>query len=168
MKQNRITKLVLILILCAPGTHSSTASGQSSSGGDEEAIRSVISGTTDAFNKHDAKAYARFYAEDAEFINVQGEKIKGAAEIEKRLSTLFATRAKAAVLKTLHITVRFIRSDVAIAHVTGDMSGITGVEGDKVPPHRELSIRILVKENGIWRVTAFHNTRTAYLHAPVH
>jgi hypothetical protein len=27
-----------------------------------------------------------------------------------------------------------------------------------MPPHTELSVRVLVKDQGVWRITAFHNT----------
>ena len=39
-----------------------------------------------------------------------------------------------------------------------EMSGVTALDGRLLPPHRELSIRVLVKEQGAWRITAFHNT----------
>ncbi len=84
--------------------------------------------------------------------------MKGAAEIEKGLAAIFATRAKAVTLKTLDVTVRFIRSDVAVAHVTNELRGLVAAEGEQFPAHRELSIRVLVKEQGRWLVTAFHNT----------
>ena len=124
----------------------------------EEAIKKVIAGTTEAFNKHDAKAFARFYTADAELVTVRGERMKGAAEIEKGLASIFATRATAATLKTFDVSIRFIKPDVAVAHVTNEMSGVINTEGQKIPSHRELSIRVLVKDKGIWRVTAFHNT----------
>ena len=50
---------------------------------DEEAIKKLIAGTTEAFNRHDPKAFARFYTQDAELVTVRGEHMKGAAEIEK-------------------------------------------------------------------------------------
>jgi len=125
---------------------------------DEEAIRKVIVGTTEAFNKHDAKAFTRFYTPDAELVTVRGERMKGAAEIEKGLAAIFATRAKAVTLRTLAVTVRFIRPDVAVAHVTNELSGLVSAEGEQLPAHRELSIRVLAKERGRWLVTAFHNT----------
>lgn len=56
------------------------------------------------------------------------------------------------------MTIRFIRPDVAIAHVTNEMSGVVNAEGETQSPHQELSIRVLVKDKGIWRVSAFHNT----------
>ena len=48
------------------------------SGDDEKAIKEVIAATTEAFNKHDAKAFATFYASDAELVTVRGERMKGA------------------------------------------------------------------------------------------
>ena len=125
---------------------------------DEEAIRKVIAGTTEAFNRHDAKAFTRFYTPDAELVTVRGERMRGAAEIEKGLASIFATRAKAVTLKTSDVIVRFIRPDVAVAHVTNELSGLVGAAGENLPAHRELSIRVLVKGHGRWLVTAFHNT----------
>lgn len=126
--------------------------------GDEGAIKRVIVGTTDAFNKHDAKAFTRFYTSDAELVTVRGERMSGTAEIEKNLTAIFATRARAATLKTLDVSIRFIKPDVAIAHVTNEMTGVVDSEGAKLPAHLELSIRVLVRNKGTWRVTAFHNT----------
>ena len=132
----------------------------------EEAIKKVIAGTTEAFNKHDAKAFARFYTPDAELVTVRGERMKGTAEIEKGLAAIFATRATATTLKTFDVSIRFIKPDVAVAHVTNEMSGVVNTEGEKIPSHRELSIRVLVKDKGTWRVTAFHNTIISTPQAP--
>ena len=37
---------------------------------------------------------------------------------------IFETRAKAATLKTEDVKIRFIRPDVALAHVTNELSGL--------------------------------------------
>ena len=136
-----------------------TGTAQSPSGReDEEAIRKVIVEMTEAFNKHDAKAATRMYTPDADLVTVRGDASKGRDAIEKGLAAIFASRAKAATLKTLEVRIRFIRPDVAVAHVTTELSGLVSPDGQKLPAHRELSIRVFVKEQGIWRVAAFHNT----------
>ncbi len=114
---------------------------------------------TEGFNKHDVKAATKMYTPDADFVTVRGEAYKGAADIERGLAAIFATRAKDATLKTLDVTVRLVRRGVAIAHVTNEFNGFVDPDGQKVPTHRELSLRVLVKDKGTWRVTAFHNTR---------
>jgi uncharacterized protein (TIGR02246 family) len=125
---------------------------------EEDAIRAVIAGTPNAFNAHDAKAWIRFCTPDAQLVTVRGESMKGVAEIAKGLAAIFQTRGREAALKTSNVSVRFIRADVALAHVINEMSGVISVDGAKQLPHKELSIRVLVKDQGEWRITAFHNT----------
>jgi uncharacterized protein (TIGR02246 family) len=125
---------------------------------DEDAIKAVINSTTDAFNKHDPGAWLRLATADAELITARGEVMHGAAEIEKGLTALFQGRNKNASVKTLGIRLRLIRPDVALVHVTNEISGVVDASGQTLPPSRELSSRILVKDQGVWRVTAFHNT----------
>ena len=138
----------------------SIALAQAPPHGDAEAevIKTFIRQTTDAFNRHDAKAWARFCTPDAQLVTVRGESMNGVAEIERGLTRIFETRGRAAKLKTLAITVRFIRPDVAVAHVTNELSGITTADGQVLPSHRELSVRVWSKEQGLWRMTTFHNT----------
>ena len=125
---------------------------------DLAAIREVITQTTAAFDRHDAKAFARYYTPDARLVTVRGESMVGTAEIENGLAAIFATRAKAVNLETLDVSIRFIRPDVAVAHVLNELSGLTSPNGETLPAHRELSIRVFVKNAGVWRVAAFHNT----------
>jgi len=152
----------LVVILVALGIFAATeiAAQTSSSGArnDEDSIREVMAATTGAFSRHDAKAWVKFCTPDAQLVTVRGEFMKGIAEIEDGLTTIFQTRGRNVTLKTLEVAVRFVRPDVALAHVTNELSGLASPEGQTLPPHQELSIRVLVKDQGVWRITAFHNT----------
>ena len=128
---------------------------------DEETIRNIIVEMTEGFNEHDAKAASQMYTVDADFVTVRGERAKGASEIERQLAVIFATRAKEATQRTLNVTVRFIAPDVAVAHVTNELSGVVRPDGQKLPPHTELSLRVFVKADTVWKVAAFHNTIVA-------
>jgi uncharacterized protein (TIGR02246 family) len=125
---------------------------------DEDAIRKVITEMTSGFNSHDGRAASIMYLPDAKLTTVRGEVMNGQAEIEKGLSGIFATRAKNAAHRTLAVAIKFIRPDVALAHVTNELSGLVGPDGQGLPAHQELSLRVFVKEGGHWRVAAFHNT----------
>ncbi len=127
-------------------------------GRDEEAIRNIILEMTEGFNKHDAKTATQMYTSNADFVNVRGDKYTGAEEIQQKLAAIFLTRAKQATLKTLNVTVRFVNPELAIVHVTNELSGLVDSAGLKLPSHQELSIRVFIKESDNWRVTAFHNT----------
>ena len=125
---------------------------------DEATIRNLMVQTTDAFNRHDAKAWTQFCTPTARLVTVRGESMDGVDAIEKGLAKIFQTRASKATLKTLDTQVRFIAPDVALAYVTNEMRGVISAAGGEQPPHKELSIRVVVKDGGTWRIAAFHNT----------
>ena len=126
-----------------------------------QAIHALIDRMTAGFNAHDARAATAMYMDDADFVSVRGERAQGRIEIEKRLAQIFATRAGATTLKTLNTSIRFPRSDMAIVHVTNELSGLVAPDGSHLPPHQELSVRLLLRVKGQWKVAAFHNTIVA-------
>ena len=153
MNRQAVALLVALYLLSA-SLHAQAAGGVT----DEIAIKSLMAKTTDAFNRHDAKAWATFCTPDARLVTVRGESMTGVAAIEKGLAAIFATRAGSAVLKTSDVSVRFIKPDVALAYVVNEMSGVKSPSGGEQPPHTELSVRVVVKNENEWRVAAFHNT----------
>jgi uncharacterized protein (TIGR02246 family) len=126
---------------------------------DEESIKSIIAATTEMFNRHDPKGFARYYTPDADLVTVRGEVMKGTGEIEAGLDRIFRARAGNATLREIDASIRFLGPDVALAHVTNELSGLVGPAGERLPAHRERSIRVFVKRDGAWKVRAFHNTR---------
>jgi uncharacterized protein (TIGR02246 family) len=129
---------------------------------DEDAIKNVIIAMTEGFNQHDAKAATRMYLPDGDFVSVRGEFATGAAAVEEKLAAILATRAKSAALKTLNVKIKFIKPDVALAHVTNELSGLIGPSGQNLPPQQELSLRVFVKgADRAWRLAAFQNTLIA-------
>lgn len=151
-------KFVVVLAL-AMGVLGASSRAQTSGGrSDEEAIRAVVDGITDAFNKHDAAAWLRFATPDAQLVTVRGESMNGATEIEKGLTALFQGRNRTATVRTLDVRIRLITGEVAIAHVINELGGVVNAAGEHLPAQRELSLRVFVKRQGVWRLTAFHNT----------
>lgn len=125
---------------------------------DENAVRRICLERIERFNKTHEPPRASEFTPDADFVNVYGMWRKGSAEIEARQGERMKTVLKEAKMTLLDLQIRFIRPDVALAHQTHEMSGMLSPDGQKMPPHRERSIRVLVKEQGRWLTTAFHNT----------
>lgn len=167
MKRINAFAAILAVGLATSGTASISGAQQAGSNEDEAAIRKVIVEMTDGFNSHDGKAAARMYTADARFVSVRGDVMNGPAGIEKGLSAVFAARAKNATLRTMDVTVRFIRPDVALANVTNELSGLVAPDGQALSAHQELSLRVFVKNSGAWQVAAFHNTMVAPFASPV-
>jgi uncharacterized protein (TIGR02246 family) len=152
--------IAVAAISCSIGCSQITLLDSASSFQDESAIERVIFEMTDGFNSHDAEAATRMYTEDADFVSVRGDVAKGRADIKNVLAAILSTRARNATLETRGVAIRFIRPDVALAHVTNELSGLVNAEGQALPAQRELSLRVFVRESGVWRVAAFQNTRT--------
>ena len=157
MDRHRLVMGIVALAVVAV-SNSAAQSTTTRAGTDEDAIKAVMAATTQAYSRPDAKTWVKYCTPDAQLVTVRGESMKGVGEIEKGLSSIFQTRGRNVTLKTLAVTVRFIRPDVALAHVTNELSGLAGPDGKTQEPHQELSIRVLVKDQGTWLITAFHNT----------
>jgi uncharacterized protein (TIGR02246 family) len=84
--------------------------------------------------------------------------MNGQLAIENGLASILGSRARNASQRTLDVVVKFLRPDVALVHVTNELSGLVALDGQALPSHQELSLRVFVKEAGIWRVAAFQNT----------
>jgi uncharacterized protein (TIGR02246 family) len=125
---------------------------------DEEAIRRIIVESIDRFNRRHLGPQATDYTADADFVNVYGTWRKGAAEIQSGQQQRMETVLKDAKITLLDLKIRFVRPDVAIAIQSHRMSGMRDPAGNIMPPHVERPMRVLVKDEGGWRITAFHNT----------
>lgn len=110
--------------------------------GDEAAIRQVIAEMTEGFNRHDGEAASRMYQPNARLVTVRGEVMEGQAAIEQGLTSIFQTRARNATHRTVDLTIRFLRPDIALAHVTNELSGLVAPDGQSLPSHQELSLRV--------------------------
>ncbi len=148
----------VLVIITAFLFSSSTQSRACAQGreGDDDAIKHIVVAMDEAFNAH--KPDASLFARDADFVNVNGTWLKGASNIESGRRSAFETRLQHARTKSLEVRVRFIRPDVAIVHVISETAGITASDGRELPTQRELNIRVFIKEDGRWLVTAFQNT----------
>lgn len=148
------TRLAAVGVTAALIATANAQTGQT----DEAAIRQLITEMTDGFNQHDGAAASRIYLADARLVTVRGEVMEGQAVIEKGLTSIFQTRARNATHRTIDVRIRFLRPDVALAYVTNELSGLVAPDGQSLPSHRELSLRVVVKDESRWQVAAFHNT----------
>ena len=113
----------------------------------------------DAWNRHDAKAYASLFADDGDVVNVVGWWWKGRREIERQLAAAHAVVFRDSRLTIVDVEVRFLARDVAIAHVRWTM------EGARTPPsipepRQGIQIQVLHKRGAAWRIAAFQNTNS--------
>jgi len=120
-------------------------------------IRELEKQQQDAWNRHDAKAYANLFGEDGDCVNVVGWWWKGRAEIEKKLTAAYAFVFRESVLTITDIDVKFPSPEMAIAHVRWTMVGARTPEA--LPkPQQGIQTQLLQKQKGKWLIIAFQNT----------
>ena len=152
MNKQFLTVLLLILLVSAPKAALSGLHDQ-----DEAEIRGVETRQQEAWNRHDAKAYADLFSEDADLVNIVGWRWKGRAEIERKLTDAYVFVFRESVLTVKDVDVKFLTSDIAIVHVGWTMTGARTPKG--IPePQQGIQIQALQKQSGKWLISAFQNT----------
>jgi uncharacterized protein (TIGR02246 family) len=115
--------------------------------------------TTDfqaAWNKHDPKAIAAFWAKDGDLIDPQGVPSVGSAEVEK-FFTQKHTGTGDLAKSTFDITkdsVRFITPDVALEDWDVTITGVIGPDGMAMGPMIHRVVVISKKEGSGWKIAA--------------
>ena len=122
-------------------------------------IRNVQVRQADAWNRHDAKAYASLFTEDGDVVNVVGWWWKGRAEIESKLTAAFASVFRESTMTITDVQVRLLSPDIALAHVRWTMVGAKTPAG--IPEPREgIQLQVLKKSAGKWLIASFQNTNS--------
>lgn len=128
---------------------------------DEAAIKKIEQIWDDNWNRHDPKGMAAVLAEDADFVNVNGEWFKGRSAFQAPMTRAHAMQFKDSTRTTLSTAVKFLTPDIAVVHSTWRISGDRRADGSLLSQPREgVMTRVVVKRNGTWGVVAAHNTNT--------
>jgi uncharacterized protein (TIGR02246 family) len=129
---------------------------------DEKAIKAMGTAWQDAWNQHDVEALTALLAEDVDFVTVLGPNgwLKGRSIFQEAHASMHKRLFTESVWTTKETQVKFIRPDLAIAHVEW------GTTGDKVrhikhgTPRAGIFTWVVEKQNGKWLIIASQNTES--------
>lgn len=124
---------------------------------DESSIRQLQAAQADAWNRHDAAAYAALFTEDGDCVNVVGWWWKGREQIESKLKAAFAFVFHESQLTITDTSVRFLSPTLAVAHVSWTMTGAKTPPG-MPEPRVGIQTQVLEKQSGRWLIQVFQNT----------
>ena len=142
---------ILVAAIAAPQSHGAAQDR------DESEIRAIQTRQAEAWNRHDATAYADLFEEDGDVVNVVGWWWKGRAEIESKLTSAFAEVFRESTLTVTEVDVRFLDPSTAVAHVRWTMTGAR--TPPPIPePRAGIQTQVLRKSGSRWRIAAFQNT----------
>lgn len=151
----KFMSIISILVFTAVGLSAQEKAKVSDTAKDEAAIRANVEQMVKGWNTKSGAEFAKPFAEDSDYVIINGMHIKGraanAAGHQQIFNTIYKDSRNAATVKQI----RFVRPDVAIVHVEWNLSFKAGGEEQK---GHALSTIVMTKENGKWSIAAFQNT----------
>ena len=120
---------------------------------DEAALREHVKQLETGWNTKSGAAFAKPFADDADYVVINGMYIKGRATIESAHQRIFDTIFKDTTISLTVKQVRFLRPDVAVVHVNGFRQGV-----EKGVTDEAMITLVMTKEKGSWSIAAFQNT----------
>ena len=148
-----VAALAVVLAACALA-----ATARATDSSDETAIRDNVRQMETGWNRKSGALFAKPFAEDADYVVINGMHIRGREAIDKGHQHIFDTFMKETTLSLSVERIRHLRPDVAIVHVRA-----RGTTPQPAGP-RETEARITLvmsKEKEGWRIAAFQNTEVA-------
>jgi len=123
---------------------------------DEAAIRESVKQLETGWNTKSGAVFAKPFAEDADYVVINGMYIKGRAAIQTAHQRIFDTIYKDTNISLTVKQIRFLRPDIAVVHVNGHREGPTKeLTGDAI-----LTL-VMTREQQDWTIAAFQNTSVA-------
>lgn len=130
---------------------------------ENDAVRSVLAEQTAAWNRFDAKAWAKDFTVDADFIIILGMLFQGREEIEKRHADLFGSIFSSSQLVVTVQKIRFLSPTSAVAETVHELRGYTRLPPGIRPTDSTGLLRtrmkyVFVQFAGNWLIVSAQNT----------
>lgn len=122
---------------------------------EEQAVSQSIRDMVDAWSQRDGARFAQAFDDEAEFINVRGERSRGRPQMAHFAAPVFEASLKESRLQLPEIQVRLIRPDVA----TATASWRLGAEATTASPQRHGWMHfVLTRTPERWIIAEMHTT----------
>jgi uncharacterized protein (TIGR02246 family) len=133
---------------------------------EEAAVRRMATRFAETWNVHDLDAMADLFSDDADFVNVAGERLHGRLRIRDVHAQRHRMQFRDSVLTIKSVVVRFLEPDIAVAHIQWDLKGDRDADGTSRAPRQGLMSWVVTKRQGTWRIESAHNTNVRPAGAP--
>ena len=146
------TFLVFVLVMVV-NSHAQKASVKAA---DKAAIRANVEQMVKGWNAKNGADFAKPFAEDADYVVINGMQIKGREVIAKSHQNIFDTFYKNTNIELFVQQIRFLRPDVAVVHVTGAAKTPQADSSQRVSNAR--ITMVITRPGNKWEIAAFQNT----------
>ena len=146
----------LLIAWLVPGFGQEAVGRNAPNAADEAAVRSLVRKCVEGWNKGSGEAFAAQFAEDADYVVVNGMHIKGRRQNASAHQQIFDTFYKGTRLWVQVKSVRFLRPDVALMHTVSRV--LKPGESDASPRPEAIQTFTVSRHGNEWLIDAFHNT----------
>ena len=122
------------------------------------AVRAVVAGFADTWNRHDMNAMHALDTDDVEWINVTGNHWRGKAAVYKGHDNIHRTIFAKTQMNVLDTSTRPIAPGVALVVATMMFSPVITPLGQLVPDLKSRGTFTVVRRDGVWKIVHFQNT----------
>jgi uncharacterized protein (TIGR02246 family) len=145
---------ILIFVLAIAGVKVQAQKADAKTA-DEKAIRANVEQMASGWNAGSGAEFAKPFAENSDYVVVNGMHIKGRAANAAGHQRIFDTIYKNSNLTLDVERIRFLRADVAVVHVLATLK-FTANETARTTNGK--ITMVMTKNNGKWEIEAFQNT----------
>jgi uncharacterized protein (TIGR02246 family) len=149
---------MLIVMLAAPLTigvpHAATEDAERKV--DDAAIREVVAGFSDGWNRHDARAMCASVADDVRWVGWRGDVSQSRKEVEDNHATLFADLYKNTHRTDIVKSIRYLGPELASVDDFWTMTGARTREGADWPYRAGYASFLMARRGGRWIVIVSH------------
>ena len=122
---------------------------------DSTAFKEVLHRLELAWNAGDGEAFGSPMAEDADFVTIRGDHLRGRKTIVDSHRGIFSTIYAGSHNQIIFKSVKWLSEDVALVHAR---SILEAPAGPLVGRHEATFSTVMLCKNGMWQITSFHIT----------
>jgi uncharacterized protein (TIGR02246 family) len=124
-------------------------------GNDRAGIDAVVAGLEAAWNAGNGVAFASYFDEYADFVNIYGMHVQGRRKIAQGHDTILRTIYAGSTVHYMVTQVRFLRDSFAVVHLNALLNA---PKGPLVGTHNSIPSMVMQRKGEDWSIAAFHNT----------
>jgi len=151
----KIFAMTLFMLCAATGISAQEKARISDKAKDESLIRANVKQMENGWNMKSGAEYAKPFAEDADYVVINGIHIKGRAAVAQGHQQIFDTIYKNSNVSLTVEQIRFLRPDVAVAHV---QTTLKVNQGALTGEYKGRITMMVTKTGDRWEIAAFQNT----------
>ena len=122
---------------------------------DRPAVATIVHELEASWNAADGARFGAPFTDDADFVTIRGDHLRGREAIAKGHQGIFNSIYKGSTVSYEVVSVRPIAPGALVAHVKAELNAPSGPLAGR---HNSLFTIVVVQQQSDWRIAAFHNT----------